>query len=219
LYGPITTIRRDGRITKNIPWTAFQTEKHDWGRVSDVKNILAVCPNHSPFFLVVTPFLKDANSILHYFSSERHPTLWRAIPAIERLQSAWEAKRDHPRYELYSKALTDGLEKIRKYYLRFDEKPAYIVSLSTSQCSVTSINTPLTCMTVLHPYYKLNYIQMAWGGPKEQQEEIAKGNLGAKNWQAEARKVIEGMVRFVFCSCSDAADDIRWSLTTATINI
>jgi hypothetical protein len=58
---------------------------------------------------------------------------------------------------------------------------------------------------------------MAWGGPKEQQEEIAKGNLDAKDWQAEARKVIEDMVRFVFCSCSDATDDIRWSLTTATI--
>lgn len=49
LYGPITTIRRDGRITKNIPWTAFQTEKHDWGRVADVKNILAVRANRSPF--------------------------------------------------------------------------------------------------------------------------------------------------------------------------
>ena len=92
-------------------------------------------------FLVLTLFLKDANSILHYFSSERHPTLWRAIPAIERLQSAWEAKRDHHRYELYSNALTDGLEKIRKYYLRFDQKPAYIVSLGRSQ---RSISTPLT---------------------------------------------------------------------------
>jgi hypothetical protein len=77
---------------------------------------------------------------LHYFSSEKHPTLWRAIPAIERLQSAWEAKRDSQRYELYSDALTDGLEKIRKYYLRFDEKPAYILSLGRLE---HSISTPL----------------------------------------------------------------------------
>lgn len=35
---------------------------------------------------------------------------------------------------------------------------------------------------------------MAWGGAKEQQEEIAKGNLEAKDWQAEARKVVEGMM-------------------------
>jgi hypothetical protein len=74
-------------------------------------------------------------------------------------------------------------------------------------------------MIVLHPYYKLNYIQMAWGGAKEQQEEIVKGNLDAKDWQAEARKVVKDMVRFVFCSCSNMADCIRWSLTTATIHI
>jgi hypothetical protein len=35
---------------------------------------------------------------------------------------------------------------------------------------------------------------MAWGGAKEQQEEIAKGNLEAKDWQAEARKVVEDMM-------------------------
>jgi hypothetical protein len=93
------------------------------------------------FFLDLTPFPQDANSILHYFSSEKHPTLWHAIPAIERLQSAWEAKRDHPRYELYSDALTDGLEKIQKYYLRFDQKPAYIISLGRSQRSISALLT------------------------------------------------------------------------------
>ena len=60
-------------------------------------------------------------------------SLWRAIPALERLQTAWETKLADPRYELYNRALTDGLEKIRKYYLRFDEKPVYILALGASQ--------------------------------------------------------------------------------------
>lgn len=44
LYGPITTLRRessrDGRIIKNIPWTAFALDELDWARVLDVKMIL-----------------------------------------------------------------------------------------------------------------------------------------------------------------------------------
>lgn len=47
---------------------------------------------------------------------------------------------------------------------------------------------------VLHPYYKLDYIKLKWGGEKEQAEERAQGNLDAKNWQDEARKIIEATV-------------------------
>lgn len=44
---------------------------------------------------------------------------------------------------------------------------------------------------VLHPYYKLAYIKVAWGGAEEQAAEKAAGNLYAKNWQDEAQKVLE----------------------------
>jgi hypothetical protein len=47
---------------------------------------------------------------------------------------------------------------------------------------------------VLHPYYKLAYIKLAWGGEKEQAAERAAGNQYAKNWQDEARKVLENVV-------------------------
>ena len=47
---------------------------------------------------------------------------------------------------------------------------------------------------VLHPYYKLAYIKVAWGGPEEQAAEIRHGNLDAKDWQDEARKIIETTV-------------------------
>jgi hypothetical protein len=44
---------------------------------------------------------------------------------------------------------------------------------------------------VLHPYYKLAYINLAWGGTEEQAAEKAAGNQFAKNWQDKAQKILE----------------------------
>jgi hypothetical protein len=42
MYGPITTIRRDNRLVKHIPWSAFKMVELDWMRVIDARDILAV---------------------------------------------------------------------------------------------------------------------------------------------------------------------------------
>jgi hypothetical protein len=114
LYGPITTIRRNGHIEKKIPWSAFALTEADWERVADARDIL-----------------KDSNDIQELFSSEQQPTLWRALPALEELQTAWEGKRKAPRFLLYRDAVDAGLGKLRKYYSRIDSKPVFILSLST----------------------------------------------------------------------------------------
>ena len=75
---------------------------------------------------------QDSNRIQQYFSSEKEPTLWRALPALEELQSAWEKKQDTPKYYLYKDALVDGLEKVGKYYSRLDEKPSFVLALGKS---------------------------------------------------------------------------------------
>jgi hypothetical protein len=131
----------------------------NWVRVLDAKLIL-----------------EDSNWIQQYFSSEHKPTLWRALPAIEDLQTAWEVKHDNPQYIIYKNAINDGLAKLNKYYSQFDEKPSYVIAL------------------VLHPYYKLSYIAHAWGGEEEEEAEILAGNMHAKNWQAKACKILENMV-------------------------
>ena len=48
--------------------------------------------------------------------------------------------------------------------------------------------------TVLHPYYKLAYIKLSSGGPKEQMVEIAARNLDVKDWQDEAKNIVENTV-------------------------
>jgi hypothetical protein len=50
---------------------------------------------------------------------------------------------------------------------------------------------------VLHPYYKLAYIKLAWGGPVEQARERAAGNPDAKDWQDEGRKILEQTVSYI----------------------
>ncbi len=49
-------------------------------------------------------------------------------------------------------------------------------------------------LSVLHPYYKLAYIKLAWGGPDELAAELAGGNPYAKDWQDEAKQIVERTV-------------------------
>jgi hypothetical protein len=53
---------------------------------------------------------------------------------------------------------------------------------------------------VLHPYYKLAYIKLSWGGPDEQAKERAEGNPDAKDWQDEAKQIVERTVSSFFDS-------------------
>ena len=42
MYGPITTLQREGHLVKHIPWTAFKMLDRDWRRVVDARDILEV---------------------------------------------------------------------------------------------------------------------------------------------------------------------------------
>jgi hypothetical protein len=137
-------------------------------------------------------YLQDSNDIQQLFSSEQQPTLWRALPAIEELQTAWEEKRKLVRFVLYRDAIDAGLAKLRKYYLRCDTKPVFILSLGKFPCFSTRHYSIM--ILVLHPYYKLDYVEMSWGGADEQTIEYEKGNINAKNWKDEACKLVEKMV-------------------------
>jgi len=80
--------------------------------------------------------------------------------------------------------------------LRLDEKPSFVLALGKNPGSIRWFMLTNT-FTVLHPYYKLAYIEISWGGEKEQAAEIAQGKLDAKNWHGEAKKLIERTVHRV----------------------
>jgi len=90
---------------KHTPWTTFTLKSCDWEHINDVHTILS-----------------NANSIQHLFSYEDQPALWYAIPAFEELQTIWEEKCTLQKYNLYKDALNHALQKLGKYYSKFDEK-------------------------------------------------------------------------------------------------
>ena len=137
--------------------------------------------------------IKDSNDIQQLFSLEQLPTLWRTLPALEELQTEWEKKRDSARFALYKNAIKDGLGKLQKYYSRMDSKPSFVLALGLFLLS-KYYQLIFYLKAVLHPYYKLDYIKLKWGGAKEQEEERERGNLDAKNWQYEARNILENTV-------------------------
>ena len=68
------------------------------------------------------------------------------------------------------------------------------LSLHLVRSAYTFIDADCLLSIVLHPYYKLAYIELAWGGAKEQEAEFEAGNFVAKNWQDEAWKILEKTV-------------------------
>ncbi|OJT02272.1 Zinc finger BED domain-containing protein RICESLEEPER 2 [Trametes pubescens] len=117
--------------------------------------------------------LADANRYHQLFSAETVPTIHRVIPALESLCTRWERKLDNVKYAIFHPAIRRGLDKLGKYYNKLDNSDVYVLSL------------------LLHPYYKLSYIETKWGGEKEQEQEIAEGNPNAINWTARARDIVD----------------------------
>lgn len=87
--------------------------------------------------------------------------LWRALPALEELQSAWEKRRSNPKYGLYHNALTDGLEKLRKYYSRLDEKPSFVLALGKT--FILSLNQ-MTDKPFKYSIHITNWLILNWLG-------------------------------------------------------
>lgn len=61
-----------------------------------------------------------------------------------------------------------------------------------------SAQVSLPDFAVIHPYFKLDWIEEHWGAEEEQQEEIRKGNVDAKNWLREAERIVESAVSLPF---------------------
>jgi hypothetical protein len=85
---------------------------------------------------------------------------------------------------------------------RVSMKSLVISFRSVSFTISTAVPILIMSNEVLHPYFKLAYIKLAWGGAEEQAAERAAGNKYAKNWQDEARKIVEREVSRQFIECA-----------------
>ncbi|EKM48148.1 uncharacterized protein PHACADRAFT_109346, partial [Phanerochaete carnosa HHB-10118-sp] len=76
-----------------------------------------------------TQLLAHADERQHAFSSETHPCLQYAIPALEGLYKAWSTRAAKDRYSHFSNALHAGADKIAEYYDKMGDSKAYIISM------------------------------------------------------------------------------------------
>nr|VWO99121.1 Swi1p [Ganoderma boninense] len=125
----------------------------------------------------------DANDYQQICSSTQSPTLHQVIPVLESLATCWEAKAKNPKFEVFHDALKKGLAKINKYYKKLDNTDVYILAL------------------LLHPYYKLDYIESEWGGQAEYKADIAAGELNPTNWTVHARSITEKAMKHYWPLC------------------
>ena len=130
-------IRKNGKITKKIPWSAFHLEKEDWDRVKLCVEILKVCHASVEWLLESDKsgiYLQDADKYHQLFSLDKAPTLHCVIPALEALCSKWEKKLDDPKYAIFHPALQAGLDKLDKYYAKLNNSDVYILTLCMPPC-------------------------------------------------------------------------------------
>ena len=83
------------------------------------------------------PTYKDfqiADAAQQAFSSERLPTLYNTIPALEKMYSKWEKLRETPEAEPFRPALDVALAKVNEYYEKTAESDVHIMAMHMIFC-------------------------------------------------------------------------------------
>lgn len=196
MYGPITTLRRDNRVVKHIPWSAFKMTDADWNRVIDARDILGVHISKPLIFIWI-----ETDTWFRTRIASSSASLWRNNPlfgAPFQLSKnyKWHGRRnatapDLPSIRMLSLMVSQSWRNITHGSTRSQVSCWHSVWFCSSYFNLFLTNL----FTVLHPYYKLAYIKLSWGGEEEKEAEIAVGNLDVKDWHDEANKLIEKTVR------------------------
>ena len=143
----------------------------EWTRVRYLTNLLDVS---YPIFCSISvsnnPY-KHANIAQQAFSAAARPTLHNALPAIEKLYSAWEKASEKPRYAQFKPALNAAMEKLNEYYERTADSDAHIIAMGIlfhSLCVIWFNQQDLA----LDPRHKFGHFKKHWN--TEQQREVDK---------------------------------------------
>ena len=163
-----------------------------------LRSLRCVCRIHTCLHDSTDVHLQDADKYHQLFSSDKAPTLYHVIPVLEALCARWEKKLMDLKYSVFHPALQAGIDKLDKYYAKLDNTDVYILALH--QLAILLAREAAADLThiVLHPYYKLRYIEKKWGGKAEQDAKIAAGNPNAINWIEHAREVVDAAVSVSF---------------------
>ncbi|KAJ3780125.1 hypothetical protein GGU10DRAFT_279848, partial [Lentinula aff. detonsa] len=88
--------------------------------------------------------LQLADNARQEFSADTYPTLYLALPALEKLHYAWSKWHNSQQYQWLKPALTAALSVIKEYYQRTSKSMSYLVVM------------------VLDPTQKMEYFKCNW---------------------------------------------------------
>jgi hypothetical protein len=123
---------KESNAEKRRKITALALHEEEWTRVRLFCNILQV------HFVIIILYwnandvglkLQHADEAQQAFSSSSTPTLQNALPALEKLYTAWERSTTKARYAPFIPALTAGMAKVNAYYERTAASDAHIMAM------------------------------------------------------------------------------------------
>ncbi|KAG1735959.1 uncharacterized protein EDB91DRAFT_1083577 [Suillus paluster] len=123
----------------------------------------------------INMFINTADKLFGPITTIRHPVLGKKhIPwmAFSFTSADWEQVED-------TRVIISDANEIQQYFSSETwewkrDMPKYVLYKAVIEKALDKV--------VLQPYYKLEYIKIAWGGPEEQEQEGAAGNPSARDW-------------------------------------
>ncbi|KJA18309.1 hypothetical protein HYPSUDRAFT_69968 [Hypholoma sublateritium FD-334 SS-4] len=119
--------KKEKNLDKKKKIDAMELSEEEWTRVGLFCNLLG--------------YADDAQQA---FSADKLPTLYNALPAIEKMYSSWEKALNKEKYAAFVPALQEGMSKLNEYYEKTAASDAHIMAM------------------LLHPEQKLGYFKKNW---------------------------------------------------------
>jgi hypothetical protein len=102
MYGPITTLCRNGCIVKHIPWSAFKITDTGWNQVIDACDILGVHISKPLFFIWIGTDMSSRTQIASSRSSLQRNNPPFGMPSQLSKHSKWHRRRNTTALDLPS---------------------------------------------------------------------------------------------------------------------
>ncbi|KZS91374.1 hypothetical protein SISNIDRAFT_456638 [Sistotremastrum niveocremeum HHB9708] len=109
---------RETDTTKKAGLAKLPIQASDWAEVKSSIYVLSVRLSLMFFGQIIDVETKLADWAQQAFSSDHNPSLYYAIPALERLHFPWNACLDNQKVKPYRNATEIGLDTVKEYYDR-----------------------------------------------------------------------------------------------------
>ena len=110
----------------------------EWKRVETFEKLLDVSTHHIFFILFLRLYTylnyQTADKAQQKFSSATVPTLFNAVPALEKLYATWEKQSALPEARPFESAINAAMAKVNEYYMKTAESDAHIMAMRTNFC-------------------------------------------------------------------------------------